>query len=160
MILVAIGRLHEHEIRMFEGHGVTMERGAARADVARKHDDLLAAAFVHGHFEARRSQDVPGLDGAYADAGRHFGGVVISQAPEERMEAVHFLLRVPRLDQRLASLRAPSVLTLRVLALQVRRILEDQLRQRNRRRRGEDRAPGNRTVSGAGVGRCDRDARV
>ena len=53
--------------------------------------------------------------------------------------AVHFLLRVERLDERLAFFRTPAVLTLGVLGLQVRRILEDQLRERNRRRRGEDR---------------------
>ena len=130
MILVAVGGLHEHEVRVFEGNGIAMERSAARSDVARKHDDLLPAAFLHRDLEARRPEDVPGFHRAHADARSDLGRVVVAQAPVERMQAVHFLLRVQRLDERLALFRAPAVLALRVLALEVRRILEDQFSER------------------------------
>src|SRR5262245_36429865 len=103
-----------------------MERRAARADIAGEHDNLLLPAFLHGDFETRRSEDVSGFDGPHADAWSNLCRIVVSQPAVERMQSIHFFLRVERLDQRLALRRSPPVLALRILALQIRGILEDQ----------------------------------
>jgi len=56
------------------------------------------------------------------------------------VQAVDFLLRVERRDRRLARFQPAAVLALRILALQVGRVLEDQSGQRDRSRRGVDRS--------------------
>ena len=81
MLLVALRRFHEYEVRMFEGHRISMERRAARPDVTREDDDLLAAALVDDDLETGGPEDVAGLHRADADAGGNRGRVVVPHAP-------------------------------------------------------------------------------
>jgi hypothetical protein len=104
MILVAVRRLHEHEIRVLERDWIAMERRVARTDVAREHDHLLPASFVEGELETRRSEDVPCFNRTHANARRNHSWLVVSERSIQRMQPVHFLLRVQRLDERFARL--------------------------------------------------------
>ena len=140
MFPVAVGRFHEHEVGVLEGHGIAMQWCAAWPDVTGEHDDLPGPVFFNGDLETRRAEDVTGLDGADADAGRDSGRVVVAQPAIEGLKALDVLWRVERRDRGLAALLASAVLPRRVLALEVCRILQDQIGQCDRRRRGVDRS--------------------
>ena len=102
MFPVPVGRFHEHDVGVLEGHGILVQWRAARSDVAREHDDLPVPLFLNGDLEARRAEDVTGLDRSNADTRRDSGRVVVAHPPVQGLQALDVLWRVERRDRGLA----------------------------------------------------------
>ena len=140
VVAVAVGGLHQQHVGLFENRRAAHQRRAVVAQVAGEHQAPSAAQVVDIQLDDGRAEDVPGIVQGHADPGHHFLALLVAQRSALAQHLVGVIAGVQRGDGLLAAPGAPLVLPLGVLFLQVRGIVQHQLKQRAAGLGGEDRA--------------------
>jgi len=138
---VAVGRFHHHDVGALRRIGIAQQRAAGIADVAGKHDDAPRPVLLRLQLDARRAEDVAGIEEGCLQPRREFDRLSVAGLTAEAVEdAQRVDQRVKRLDPvggQTAPLGDPQVATV-LLFLEMRGVEQHDPRQIARRRCGDD----------------------
>jgi hypothetical protein len=138
MVAVAVGRLHDHDVRVRERHRISKKRGAAGTEVAGEDHRPRAAVLLDGQLDAGRAQDMPRIDEASRNAGRDLDPRIVAYGTEQAPQARDVLLVVQGLEERLARTLPAPILALQVTELEAEGVTHDRPPQVEGRPGAED----------------------